>query len=58
VVAHAVVVGCAAVGLAVWQLLRLVPLCSGGACIPSTGLFLVLGAGIWALLQVPRLRAA
>lgn len=52
---HAVVTGVAAVLLPVWQLARLARLCTLDACMPSTGLWLVLAAGALALTAAWRL---
>lgn len=49
---HAAATGIVAVVLPVWQGLRLLGTCGGGACAPSTGLVLVLIAGGVALAQV------
>lgn len=53
--AHAAVAGAVAVALPVWQGLRLLSICTGGACLPAPGLLLVLLAGGVALAQVRRL---
>lgn len=52
---HAWVAGVACVALPVWQGARLLRLCEGGACVPATGLVLVLGAGVYACLQAHRM---
>lgn len=49
---HAAATGAVAVILPVWQGLRLLGTCGGGACAPSTGLVLVLIGGGIALAQV------
>lgn len=50
--AHAAATGAVAVLLPTWQGLRLIDTCAGGACLPATGLVLVLVAGGIALAQV------
>lgn len=49
---HAGATGAVAVLLSVWQGLRLIDTCAGGACAPSTGLLLVLVGGGIILAQV------
>lgn len=53
--ANAALAGMLAVGLPLWQGLRLFEVCGGGACAPASGLVLVLAAGLVALAQVPGL---
>lgn len=52
---HAGLTGVVAVALPLWQGLRLLRLCTGGACLPGIGLLLVLAAGVAALVQARRL---
>jgi hypothetical protein len=57
VIAHAVVVAVVPTILTVWQALRLLRLCGGGACAPGIGLALVLFGGLLATAAVRQLLA-
>lgn len=57
VIAHAVVVAVVPLVLATWQLMRLLGLCGGGACVPGIGLGLVLFGGILAIAALHQLLA-
>lgn len=53
--AHAWLAAIVCVVLPLWQGMKLLQVCGGGACAPSTGLVVVLGAGVYAGVQAHRM---